>query len=125
MTDKIFEHRRASDGEHVGYMKLTADDAFVPIDLMWNELSPAVSFDVAENLLDELGLTYLAEDWYMYSERARRRVRVRISEVMPDVIVVANAEFGISDDIGTRYTLPNPSANLFRTPSESEGPDRA
>lgn len=115
MSETVFAHHRGSDGEHVGYMRMTADETFVPIDLMWNELSAGVPFDAAEETLDEIGLSYLAEDWYMFSERDGRRIRVRISEVQPDSITVRTAEFGIPDDIGVSYRLPNPSELLHRT----------
>ncbi|GMA92040.1 hypothetical protein GCM10025869_25690 [Homoserinibacter gongjuensis] len=60
------EHRRA-DGERVGWMR-PEGDGFVPVDLLGRDRAPALDWLSAEELLDELGIGYLAEPYVL--ERA-------------------------------------------------------
>ncbi len=112
--DTTFPHVRGSDNEHVGYLRLSEDDRFVPIDLMWNELAGPQELTDAEALLEELGLSYLAEDWLLDVEGHPEPVKVRIREITPERITVASADYGYPADIGTPFVLPNPAPALRR-----------
>ena len=110
----IFPHTRGTDGEHVGYLRMNEDNQFVPIDLMWNELSTPQELTAAEALLEELGLSYLAEDWLLDVENHPEPVKVRIREITSTRIVVASVDYGYPDDIGRSFELPNPAIGLRR-----------
>ncbi|WP_061712638.1 hypothetical protein [Kocuria palustris] len=112
--DTTFPHTRGSDNEHVGYLRLSENDRFVPIDLLWNELGDPQELTDAEALLEELGLSYLAEDWLLEVEDHPEPVKVRIREITPAQITVANADYGYPADIGTLFVLSNPTSELRR-----------
>jgi hypothetical protein len=63
--DEVFDHLRSEDGEHVGYIGITADDLFVPYDLLHRRRGEPGELDEAEAVLDEVGLHMLAEDWLL------------------------------------------------------------
>ncbi|MGC5629698.1 serine/threonine protein phosphatase [Georgenia sp. Z1344] len=84
-----FDHVRPDDGEHVGYLGMTTDGLFVPFDRLHRRRGPASELDEAETLLEELGLGYLAESWWL--EVDGEQVAVRIVELRRDVVVVARA----------------------------------
>ena len=56
------EHRRSDDGELLGWMKPAGED-FVAIDLLGRSRTEAVDWLTAEETLDTLGLTYLADPY--------------------------------------------------------------
>lgn len=113
--ETVFPHRRRSDHEHVGYLRMTEDGMFVPIDLLWNEIDGPVDLPRAEMLLDDLGLGYLAEEWWLEVRGHPERVKVRIREVTAERVVLANADYGYPADIGTAFTEPNPTTRLHST----------
>lgn len=75
------EHRRSDDGELLGWMKPTGED-FIAIDLLGRSRTEAVDWLTAEETLDELGLTYLA-DSYELRLNDGSWLKVRIAEVSP------------------------------------------
>jgi len=90
MSDWI-EHRRA-DGERVGWMRPDGD-GFVAIDLLGREVTAGVDWLEAEETLDTLGISYLAEAYLMDRPDAAP-LRVRIVEVSPSGIRVKQDDFG-------------------------------
>ena len=88
------EHRRA-DGERVGWMR-PEGDRFVPVDLLGRERAGALDWLAAEELLDELGIGYLA-DAYLLERPDGSALRVRIVEVATDGIRVKVDDFGAID----------------------------
>ena len=114
----IFPHMRGSDQEHVGYIRMTEDGLFVPIDLLWNELDGALDLSEAETLLEELGLGYLAEEWWLDVTGHPERVKVRIQEINAETVVLGNADFGYPADIGTPFTEPTPLPVCTKLPTE-------
>lgn len=109
--DVVFPHIRDSDNEKLGYLKMT-EDGFVPLDLLWNELDAALELTDAEARLEERGLGYLAEDWWLDVEDHPSRVKVRFREVAAERIVLANADFDYPSDIGATFVLDNPTTRL-------------
>ncbi|GEM_PF-466579 len=104
----VFDHLRAEDGEHVGYLEIADDGGFIPYDLLRRRRGDAMELDEAEAVLDEIGLRMLAEDWLL-REGAPEAVgegparagepapdaptwtRVRIREIGRDRVVVGRA----------------------------------
>ena len=72
--EDVFDHLRREDGEHVGYIEMSADGRFIPYDRLWVRRGEAMDLDEAEAVLDAIGLRLLAEDWLLEG-RIRRRAR--------------------------------------------------
>lgn len=85
----VFDHVRGDDGEHVGYIGMTDDGQFVPFDRFHRRRGDAMDLDEAEAVLEEAGLSWLAEDWLLDVDG--ERVAVRVVELRRDVVVVARA----------------------------------
>ncbi|MHC3000544.1 hypothetical protein [Microbacterium sp. HJ5] len=106
------EHRRP-DGEVLGWM-VADGDGFRVHDLLGRERSagPLEWLD-AEELLDDLGIGYLADRWTLrFADGSERPVR--ISEASPRGITVVADEFGMASAVGAelerfRLTFPAPA----------------
>lgn len=113
MTD--FDHLRAEDREHVGYIEMTDDGAFVPYDLLRRRRGEPGGLEEAEAVLDEIGLRLLAEDWILDAD-GDEPLCVRILEVTRDAVVVApaldSASVAKSLDLTATVRLPLPTARL-------------
>jgi hypothetical protein len=92
MEPDWIEHRRADDGEHVGWMK-PIDDGFVAADLLGRPRTDVVDWLSAEETLDELGLSYLADPHELRLDDGGW-LRVRIAEVTPSVVRVKKEDWG-------------------------------
>jgi hypothetical protein len=88
-TDWI-EHRRG-DGELIGWMR-PESDAFVPVDLLGRDLAGPLDWLHAEELLEQTGLSYLAEPYELHIDGGVERVR--ILEVSPARIRVKQDDGG-------------------------------
>lgn len=100
------EHRRADDGERVGWMK-PVDEGFVAIDLLGRRRSSVVDWMLAEQTLDALGLGYLADPHELKLDDGSW-LRVRIAEVSPDAIRVKKEDWGDINATQTYFTLSFP-----------------
>lgn len=92
MRNDWIEHRRSTDGERVGWVE-PASDGFVAIDLLGRRRTGVVDWSTAEETLDDLGLSYLA-DPYEFRGDDGTWFRVRIAEVSPLVIRVKKEDWG-------------------------------
>ncbi|MBK0332370.1 serine/threonine protein phosphatase [Brachybacterium sp. MASK1Z-5] len=99
----VFDHLRAEDGEHVGYMEMTADGGFVPYDLLWQRRGEPMDLDEAEAVLDGIGLRLLAEDWLLQEGAGWTRVRIR--EIDRDRVVVGRAIENMSGHVAKAIDL--------------------
>ena len=121
--EDVFDHLRREDGEHVGYIEMSADGRFIPYDRLWVRRSEAMELDEAEAVLDAIGLRLLAEDWLLEEDDLQTGeaswTRVRIREVHRDRVIVARAMEDLSaanvaksvDLIGA-IELPLPTTRL-------------
>ena len=121
--EDVFDHLRREDGEHVGYIEMSADGRFIPYDRLWARRGEAMELDVAEAVLDAIGLRLLAEDWLLEEEDPQTGeaswIRVRIREIHRDRVIVARAMEDLSatsvaksvDLIGA-IELPLPTTRL-------------
>lgn len=111
------EHRRA-DGERLGWI-VPAGDGFAVIDLLGRTRTAApVDWLAAEELLEELGIGYLA-DRYLLDVGGFER-RVRISEISPDGITLVADDFGSASVVQhgrarETFRLPFPAPARLRT----------
>lgn len=119
-------YHRVDDGELIGYLQPAADDAdlVIPVTLFGYPLADEPGEDWwAEQVLEDLGLSYLADRWELVREDGTTS-RVVISECSPERVVVALAEFaqviapdGVdrsTEDWGKQWTLPVPTDRLRR-----------
>ena len=109
------EHRRG-DGELLGWM-LADGDGFRVFDLLGRERTDGpVDWLDAEELLDELGIGYLADRWTLRFDDGTERP-VRISEASPRGVTVVGDEFGAASAVGAqldRFRLPFPAPEELR-----------
>ena len=122
----VFDHLRAEDGEHVGYLEIADDGRFIPYDLLRRRRGAAMDLDEAEALLDGIGLRMLAEDWLLREDGpgeageseapggapSREAVpdgptwtRVRIREIGRDRVVVGRAMESTSEHVARTIDL--------------------
>lgn len=112
-------YRRADDGELLGWMR-PVDDQWVAVALIGWEVSGPLDWLEAEDALESVGLSYLADVWML--ERADDApLRVRLVEVTPRRIVVQTDDFGAIDVPVDRFELPWPAPGelRLRNPDES------
>ncbi|MFB2554288.1 hypothetical protein [Herbiconiux liangxiaofengii] len=100
------EHRRADDGERMGWME-PVDDGFVAIDLLGRRRTDVVDWLTAEEALDELGLGYLADPHELRLDDGSW-LRVRIAEVSPSWLRVKKDDWGDMTATQLYYTVPFP-----------------
>jgi len=105
------EHRR-EDGERVGWLR-PEGDAFVPVDLLGRELAGPVDWLTGEETLERAGIGYLADRYELLLDDGRR-LRVRLTEVSTQRIVVKKDDFGAIDAPQLTYTLPFPLPDTLR-----------
>jgi hypothetical protein len=112
------EHRRA-DGEVVGWI-VPDGEGFRVHDLLGRERTPAgedggvepIDWLAAEELLEGLGIGYLADRWTLRLPDGSERP-VRIAEASPRGVTVVADEFGAASAVGgalERFRLPFPIA---------------
>ncbi|GAA2982352.1 hypothetical protein JOD63_002516 [Microbacterium terrae] len=116
VPENWIEHRRG-DGEVLGWMVPDAD-GFRVHDLLGREVTDsAIDWLAAEELLDDLGIGYLAEKWMLRLPGGAERP-VRIAEANPRGVTVVSDDFGAASVVGApldTYRLPFPVGDeLFR-----------
>lgn len=108
---------RLDDGELVGYLIPADDDLVVPTTIFGYDLDRAMDRFAAEQTLEDIGLSYLADAWLLTHDDGSEQ-RVVLVECDPEEIVVANAGFalvmGAPRDIGDRQVIAVPTDRLRR-----------
>ncbi len=105
------EHRRAPDGELIGWIRPAGDD-WVAVSLLGHDVSGPVDWLAAEHVLDERGLAWLAGVWMLDTEGGP--LRVRIVHVAPDGVTVQTDDFGAIDVPVDRFELAWPTPAELR-----------
>lgn len=109
------EHRRG-DGEILGWM-VPEDDGFRVVDLLGRpRTSGPLDWLDAEELLDGLGIGYLADRYELELKGGVARP-VRIAEASPVRVVVVADEYGAASAVGAdpeRFELPFPAPAALR-----------
>ena len=110
-------HRR-EDGELVGWIRPEGAD-WVAVDLLGREASSAIEWLEAEEVLEERGLSWLADIW-MLDRDAGDPLRVKLVEITPGGdreagrVVVQTDDFGAIDIPTDRYELGWPAPATLR-----------
>lgn len=100
------EHRRSGDGELLGWMK-PVGDGFVVVDLLGRTRTQAVDWLTAEESLDALGLSYLADSYELRLDDGSW-LKVRIAEVSPTMIRLQKDDWGNSSATELYYSTRIP-----------------
>ena len=107
-------HHREEDHEVLGYLA-PEGDGYVPMTPFGHPVSRALPEGRAREVLDGRGLSYLAEPWLLTLPDRDEPVTVRIVEVTPHRMRVANADYGYEEaDIGHVFVLEVPEAGRLR-----------
>lgn len=101
------EHRREHDDELLGFLVPGGGERFTPVTVFGYPITEPTDREGAEESLDRLGLSYLAEPWTLKRE-GQEPIRVEIVEASPERVVVKNVDFGSELEYGTRFTLSAP-----------------
>lgn len=108
-------HRREGDGEILGYLAPAGEGACTPMTPFGHRAGEPVAEADARAVLDARGLAYLADPWLLELPGRAEPITVRIVEVAPDRMRVANADFGYEGaDLGHVFTLDVPEPGRLR-----------
>ncbi|GAA3456434.1 hypothetical protein [Dactylosporangium matsuzakiense] len=110
------EARRDEDGELLGFLR-PADDApgrFVPVTVFGYALGEAGDEDDGRQVLEAVGLSYLADRWSLALDDRPDPISVQIVEASPEQVVVKNVDFGYEGNIGTTFRLDTPVGTRLR-----------
>ncbi len=103
------------DGELIGYLVADESGLVVPVNLVGHPIGAAMDRFAAEDMLEDAGLSYLAEPWLLRRDDGSDQ-RVVIVEVDADHVVVSDADFalvvGRPVDMVERVTLSVPTDRL-------------
>lgn len=111
-TAEWIEHRRGVDGELIGWMA-PSGDGFVVVDLLGRKRSDPVDWLTAEETLDRIGLSFLADPFELRLPDGRW-LQVRIAELSPEGIRVTRDEWGAADVHDREFSLPFPIPRELR-----------
>ena len=123
MIDSDWTPHRRDDGELLGWIR-PEDDEWVAVDLFGHEVSGPLDWLDAEAILEERGISWLADIWVLEGESVDAGpLRVRIVEVTPERVVVQTDDYGAIDAPVERFELPWPApASLRRRrPDDPDG----
>ena len=105
-TSEWIVYTRAEDNELLGFL-VPEGGLFVPVTVFGYVLSDPADRDQAEHVLESVGLSYLAERWWLRLND-NRRITVEIVEASPTQVVLKNVDFGYEGNFGERFTLSAP-----------------
>src|SRR4051794_22350188 len=109
-------HRRAEDDELLGYLCPVEGpaDRFVPLTVFGYPLADATDEHDAQQVLDSVGLSYLADRWLLTVDGHPDPISVEIVEAGPDQVRVKNVDFSSPADIGKVFALGVPVGGALR-----------
>jgi hypothetical protein len=111
-----WEPYHREDGELVGYLVVADETHIVPMNLVGHPIGDPMDRFAAEQLLEEAGLSYLAEPWILRHDDGTEQ-RVVIVEIDADQVVVTDADFALvvgrpRDVVAQPTTLTVPTDRL-------------
>jgi hypothetical protein len=110
----LIAHRRDDDAELVGYLVPQPGGTYLPVTVFGFALEAPGSWEQATRRLDEVGLSYLAEDWLLDVEDREEPIKVQIVEATPDQLTVKSVDYGYERDYGTLFRLDVPVQGQLR-----------
>ncbi|WP_246612885.1 hypothetical protein [Paractinoplanes bogorensis] len=106
-------HRRGEDDELLGYLR-PVDDRFRPVTVFGYPLGDVTDEHEARQILDAVGLSYLAGRWLLALDGRPEPIAVEIVEASPERLRVKNVDFGFEENIGAIFTLDVPPGDALR-----------
>ncbi|OOC53535.1 MULTISPECIES: hypothetical protein [Nocardiopsis] len=108
-------HRREEDGEVLGYLEPVGGERYRPVTLLGHPVDGPVGEEDARAALDARGLSYLADPWLLSLPGRGEPIAVRILEVGPRRVRVANVDLGYEEaDYGHVFVLDVPETGRLR-----------
>jgi hypothetical protein len=101
------EHRRQDDDELLGYIVPT-NEAFQARTVFGYPMGALSNQQNAEQTLESIGLSYLAERWLLSIDGRDEPITVQIVEATPSKVTVKSVDYGYEGDYGTAFTLDVP-----------------
>jgi len=80
---------------------------FTPVTVFGYPIAEPTKREDAEETLNRLGLSYLAERWTLHRE-SQTPIQVEIVEASPQRVVLRHVDFSSGLEYGTRFTLTAP-----------------
>jgi hypothetical protein len=110
------EHRRAEDNELLGYLRPDdgASGKFIPVTVFGYPLGDLADECDAGQVLESVGLSYLADRWSLTLDGRAEPISVQIVEASPEQLLVKNVDFGYEGDIGKIFVLDVPADGRLR-----------
>ena len=102
------EHRREDDHELLGYIA-PADEGFQACTIFGYPVGAVSDHGEAEQRLESIGLSYLAERWLLSIDGRDEPITVQIVEVTPVKVTAKSVDYGYEGDYGTTFTLDVPA----------------
>jgi len=106
LMSEWIEHRRDHDDELLGFL-VPDGQRLTPVTVFGYPIAQPTDRDEAEEILNRLGLSCLAERWNLHRE-GQTPIQVEIVEASPERVVVKTIGFGGEPEYGTRITLSAP-----------------
>lgn len=108
-------HHRDEDGEVLGYLEPVDGGRFCPVNPFGHPVGGPGEEDAARAALEAKGLSYLADPWLLSVPGRQEPVTVRIVEVSPVRMRVANADYGYEEvGYGHVFVLDVPETGRLR-----------
>ena len=104
---------REDDGELLGYL-VPDGGLFIPVTVFGYELGDAVDEYDASQVLESIGLSYLADTWVLSVADRDEPINVQIVEASPEVLTVKSVDYGWEQDYGTIIDLPVPETGRLQ-----------
>lgn len=104
---------REGDGELLGYL-VSDGELFVPVTVFGYELGDAVDEYDASQILESIGLSYLADTWVLSIADRDEPINVQIVEASPEALRVKSVDYGWEQDYGTIIELSVPESGRLR-----------
>ncbi|MFC0508916.1 hypothetical protein [Micromonospora costi] len=110
------EHRRVEDNELLGYLRPVDETGswYIPVTVFGYALGDPTDEHDARQTLESVGLSYLADQWWLTLDGRAEPISVQIVEASPDRLLVKNVDFGYEADIGTLFALGVPEDGRLR-----------
>ena len=104
---------REDDGELLGYL-VPEGEMFIPVTVFGYRLGDPVDEYDASQVLESIGLSYLADTWVLSIENRDEPINVQIVEASPKALRVKSVDYGWEQDYGTIITLSVPEPGHLR-----------
>jgi hypothetical protein len=104
---------REDDAELLGYL-VPDGGSFIPVTVFGYELGDAADEYDASQVLQSIGLSYLADTWVLSIADRAEPINVQIVEASLEALTVKSVDYGWEQDYGTIIKLPVPETGRLR-----------